>query len=82
MNIKKIIPFIASNFRKDKIWLRRNQPNARNYQIMISIDDSLSMQENDYGYMALKSSIVLGLALSKAEVGKVAISGIQRGLKL
>jgi len=34
------------------------------------------MQENDYGKFALKSSIVLGLALAKAEVGKVAIAGI------
>ena len=23
LNLKKIIPFIASNYRKDKIWLRR-----------------------------------------------------------
>ena len=82
LNMKKIIPFIASNFRKDKIWLRRTQPNARNYQIMVGIDDSLSMQENDYGFFALKSSIILALALAKAEVGKIAISGIQNGLKL
>lgn len=31
LNMKKIIPYIASNFRKDKIWLRRNQPNKRTY---------------------------------------------------
>lgn len=80
--MKKIIPFIASNFRKDKIWLRRTQPNKRNYHILIGIDDSLSMQEHDYGLMALKSSIILGLALAKAEVGKIAIAGIQNGLSL
>ncbi len=76
LNMKKIIPFIASNFRKDKIWLRRTQPNNRNYQIMIAIDDSLSMQENDYGYFALKSSIVLGLAMAKAEVGQLSVVAI------
>lgn len=43
---------------------------------MVAIDDSLSMQENDYGFFALKSSIILALALAKAEVGKIAISGI------
>merc|ERR1712166_1386290 len=46
INIKKIIPYIASQFRKDKIWLRRTKPNKRNYQVMVAIDDSLSMQEN------------------------------------
>ena len=29
LNMKKIIPYIASNFRKDKIWLRRSQPSKR-----------------------------------------------------
>ena len=29
--MKKIIPFIASNFRKDKIWLRRTEPAKRDY---------------------------------------------------
>lgn len=67
--MKKIIPFIASNFRKDKIWLRRTDPAKRDYQIMIAIDDSLSMKENDVGYFAIKSSIIMALALTKAEVG-------------
>lgn len=29
--MKKIIPYVASNFRKDKIWLRRNEPSKRTY---------------------------------------------------
>lgn len=31
LNMKKLIPYIASNFRKDKIWLRRSQPEKRHY---------------------------------------------------
>ena len=31
LNMKKIIPYIASNFRKDKIWLRRSELTNRNY---------------------------------------------------
>ena len=26
LNLRKIIPFIASNYRKDRIWLRRTEP--------------------------------------------------------
>jgi len=33
INMKKIIPYIASNFKKDKIWLRRNNPSKRKYQV-------------------------------------------------
>lgn len=44
INMRKVIPFIASQFQKDKIWLRRTAPNKRNYQVVVAIDDSLSMQ--------------------------------------
>ena len=49
MNLKKIIPFIASNFRKDKIWLRRTEPSERNYYIMIALDDTKSMKHGGVG---------------------------------
>jgi midasin len=80
--MKKIIQFIASNFRKDKIWLRRTEPAKRDYQIMIAIDNSLSMKENQFGYFAIKSSITLALALAKAEVGQIGIAKIERGVKM
>jgi midasin len=43
LNMRKVIPYIASNFRKDKIWLRRTKPNTRNYQVMLTVDDSESV---------------------------------------
>ena len=49
LNLKKIIPFIASNFRKDRIWLRRTEPSDRNYYIMIALDDTKSMHYGDVG---------------------------------
>ena len=33
INLKKIIPFIASQFKRDKIWLRRTAPVKRTYQV-------------------------------------------------
>jgi midasin len=44
--MRKIIPFIASKYRKDRIWLRRAEPTDRNYQILIGIDDTKSMGIN------------------------------------
>ncbi|EFJ21628.1 hypothetical protein SELMODRAFT_6518, partial [Selaginella moellendorffii] len=46
LNMKKIIPFVASEFRKDKIWLRRTKPNKRQYQVVVALDDSRSMSES------------------------------------
>jgi midasin len=33
LNMKRIIPYIASGYRKDKIWLRRTKPSKRDYQV-------------------------------------------------
>lgn len=46
LNMRKVIPYIASQFRKDKIWLRRTKPSKRDYQICLAIDDSSSMVDN------------------------------------
>jgi len=46
LNMRKVIPYIASGFRKDKIWLRRTQPSKREYQILLALDDSASMSDN------------------------------------
>jgi len=46
LNMRKVIPYIASQFRKDKIWLRRTKPSKRQYQIMLAVDDSSSMNDN------------------------------------
>ena len=46
LNMKKIIPYIASEFTKDKIWLRRTRPSQREYQVLIALDDSRSMAES------------------------------------
>ena len=59
INIKKIIPYIASQFRKDKIWLRRTKPNKRMYQVCLAIDDSASMRVNGAHVVALEALTVL-----------------------
>lgn len=47
--MKKIIPYIASNYRKDKIWLRKSIPDEKDYKILIAVDNSLSMNEKNVG---------------------------------
>ena len=74
INMRKVIPFIASGYRKDKIWLRRTKPSDRTYQVMLAVDDSLSMRENGANDVALKSLSLVTQALTKLEVGEIAIA--------
>lgn len=82
INIKKIIPFIASNYRNDKIWLRREMPFKRDYRVVIAIDDSLSMKHNNLGFFALESLVSISEALNQLSVGKVCVCGINDRMNL
>lgn len=46
LNMRRIIPYIASNFQNNRIWLRRSKPSQREYQVLLAVDDSSSMNEN------------------------------------
>ncbi|KAL2892752.1 Midasin [Bienertia sinuspersici] len=84
INMKKVIPYIASHYRKDKIWLRRTKPNKRDYQVVIVVDDSRSMSENCCGDFAIEALVTVCRALSQLEVGKLAVTsfGKEGNIKL
>lgn len=73
LNMRKIIPYIASQFRKDKIWLRRTKPSKRNYQIALAIDDSQSMVKNNSEELAFESLALISKALGILEAGELAV---------
>ena len=77
LNMRKVISFVASNYRKDKIWLRRSDPSQRDYQILLAIDDTSSMSEQNVGPLALQALTTLALALTKLEVGQIGIAAIR-----
>lgn len=74
LNMKRIIPFIASQFKKDKIWLRRTKPSKREYQVLISIDDSKSMGEPVVRDLAFQAIALVSNALTQVEAGQLAIA--------
>lgn len=73
LNMKKIIPYIASQFKKDKIWLRRTKPSKRQYQVMIAVDDSKSMSDSKSVQMAYETVALISTALSQLEVGEISL---------
>lgn len=75
LNIKRIIPYIASGYKRDKIWMRRTIPTKRSYQILLCVDDSRSMGESSSGQLALESLVMVSRALTMLEVGQVGVLG-------
>uniref|UniRef100_A0A8C3JPS0 Midasin n=1 Tax=Calidris pygmaea TaxID=425635 RepID=A0A8C3JPS0_9CHAR len=82
LNMRKVIPYIASQFRKDKIWLRRTKPSKRQYQICLAIDDSSSMIDNHSKQLAYESLAVIGNALALLEVGQIAVCSFGETVQL
>ncbi|KAJ9116871.1 hypothetical protein QFC22_004528 [Naganishia vaughanmartiniae] len=74
LNMRKIIPYIASEYTKDKIWLRRTKPSRREYQVLLSLDDSRSMADSHSVHLAYQTLALVSQALTKLEVGQVGIA--------
>lgn len=73
LNMRKVIPYIASQFRKDKIWLRRSRPSKRDYQIVLAVDDSSSMSDNHSRQLAFETLALAGKAFHLVEAGRLAV---------
>lgn len=75
LNIKRIIPYIASSYKRDKIWMRRSVPQKRAYQILLAVDDSKSMSESTAGHLAFETLALVAKSLSMLEVGEICVVG-------
>ncbi|EME84614.1 uncharacterized protein MYCFIDRAFT_113897, partial [Pseudocercospora fijiensis CIRAD86] len=82
LNIKKIIPYIASSYKRDKIWMRRSIPSKRSYQIMLAIDDSQSMNEDERKGLAFDTLALVAKSMSMLEVGEIGIVGFGQNVNV
>ncbi|XP_074595793.1 midasin [Brevipalpus obovatus] len=82
LNMRKVIEYIASQYKKDKIWLRRTKPSQRQYQIVLAIDDSSSMIDNQAKRMAFESIALLAKSLALIEAGELSVMSFGEQVKL
>jgi len=82
INMRRVIPYIASGYRKDKIWLRRTKPAKRAYQVLLAIDDSGSMKHFEAEDMALTALATLASGMSALEIGELGVAAFGENLKL
>jgi midasin len=82
LNIKRIIPYIASQYKRDKIWMRRSVPSKRSYQVMLAVDDSKSMGESGSGSLAFETLVMVSKSLSMLEVGEICVVGFGENINV
>lgn len=80
--MKQVIGYIASGYRRDKIWLRRTKPAKRNYRALVAVDDSESMKKSGAGKMALKAMATLATGMSHLEVGQIGVASFGEDMHL
>jgi midasin (ATPase involved in ribosome maturation) len=82
INMKRVIGYIASGYRKDKIWLRRTKPAKRNYRVLLAVDDSESMQRSGAGEMALHAMATVAVGMNQLEIGELGVASFGDDMKL
>lgn len=80
INMRKVIGYVASGFRKDKIWLRRTKPAKRTYQVMLMVDNSSSMGEA--GPLAVSAIAMVSSALSRLEAGDISVASFAENVTI
>ncbi|KAG9127474.1 hypothetical protein FRC07_013283 [Ceratobasidium sp. 392] len=83
LNMKKLVPYVASDFTRDKIWLRRTRPAAREYQVLLAVDDSRSMARTSHTIHVTRQALALvSKALEKLEVGELGLARFGREVEV
>uniref|UniRef100_A0A1I7RXZ7 Midasin n=1 Tax=Bursaphelenchus xylophilus TaxID=6326 RepID=A0A1I7RXZ7_BURXY len=73
LNMRRLIPYIASNYQKNKIWMRRTKPAKRTVHVCLAIDDSYSMRENMMTEITCQTVCLLEKSFKQLEIGQVSI---------
>ena len=82
LNMKRVVEYIATEYRKDKIWLRRTKPNKRDYQVVLAVDNSSSMSDNHCMQLAYETIATLTNAFTILEVGKFGLVSFGQQVEL
>ncbi|WKX90319.1 hypothetical protein Q1695_009285 [Nippostrongylus brasiliensis] len=82
LNMRRLIPYIASDYRKDRIWMRRTKKAQRDYQVLIAVDDSASMNENKIHQVTCESVCIVEDALRRCDAGAVSVCSFGSDVKI
>ncbi|GMT30205.1 hypothetical protein PFISCL1PPCAC_21502, partial [Pristionchus fissidentatus] len=80
LNMKRIIPYIASQYRKNRIWMKRTKKAERNYEVLIAVDDSASMAENGMESLTCQGVCIVEEALRRVNAGQLSVMTFGEGI--
>eukprot|EP01053_Blabericola_migrator_P006909 Blabericola_migrator_1__6908@NODE_34_length_18107_cov_55_154712_g30_i0_p1_GENE_NODE_34_length_18107_cov_55_154712_g30_i0NODE_34_length_18107_cov_55_154712_g30_i0_p1_ORF_typecomplete_len4590_score980_41AAA_5/PF07728_14/2_4e09AAA_5/PF07728_14/1_1e06AAA_5/PF07728_14/7_8e15AAA_5/PF07728_14/1_6e33AAA_5/PF07728_14/2e11AAA_5/PF07728_14/9_7e22AAA_5/PF07728_14/9_3e34AAA_5/PF07728_14/1_9e16AAA_3/PF07726_11/0_015AAA_3/PF07726_11/1_4AAA_3/PF07726_11/3_3e17AAA_3/PF07726_11/0_00028AAA_3/PF07726_11/0_0056AAA_3 len=73
LGMRQVMAYVASEYKRDKIWLRRTKLSKRQYEVILAVDNSASMRKNNAHVQALTSTLAIALALKQLEAGEVSV---------
>ena len=73
ISMRKVISYIASHFRKDKIWLRRTRPDKRVYQVTPRL-----CRNPDSAWLASNATAYLAVPSARAHLQKVGLGRLEQ----
>ncbi|KAF9220907.1 hypothetical protein BS17DRAFT_290054 [Gyrodon lividus] len=90
LNMRRVVGWIASEYTKDRIWMRRVKPSGREYQVLLAVDDSASMRNGGGSnssnggavHLAYQTVVLVVQALGKLEAGEVGVARFGDGWEL
>lgn len=82
LNMRRVMEYVATDYRKDKIWLRRTKPSKRDYKILLAIDNSSSMSDNHCIQLAYETIATLTNALNYLQVGQLGLLSFGENISL
>ncbi|KAG8214523.1 midasin [Butyriboletus roseoflavus] len=87
LNMRRVVGWVASEYTKDRIWMRRVKPSGREYQVLLAVDDSASMRNGGASsggavHLAYQTVVLVVQALGKLEVGEVGVARFGKGWEL
>ncbi|KAJ1447999.1 hypothetical protein M885DRAFT_540695 [Pelagophyceae sp. CCMP2097] len=74
LSMRRVLEYVASGYRRDKIWLRRTKAAKRAYHVLLAIDDSKSMKDSGAVDAAFLALAAITSALQQLDVGDVAVA--------
>ena len=73
VDMRAVVAYVASGYRRDRIWMRRTRPDARAYRVALVVDDSRSVADAGVAPFAVEAVAATARALGRADLGDLAV---------
>ncbi|KAL8274975.1 hypothetical protein Esti_001031 [Eimeria stiedai] len=73
LSLRRVLAFVASSQRDDRLWLRRRRPRGLQYRVLVGVDCSRSMQQLNAAASALEAVVLLAQTFNHLQIGTFSV---------